>query len=291
MKTILLTTDFSKAAHNSCSYGIELARAFNARVILFSAYQQVPMVISESAVVITADNMEAFLQRQLANEANLVNRAGIVTLETVCMEGSPANSILKIAKENNADIIVTGMKESGKGFRRVMGSTVTALAGKTTIPLLVIPEEARYGGLNSIALANESDIDADADIHLLDALREIGEKFQSRLYLLRIARNKFHEKYEALNRPFRLARALRTLAPVYKCIGGKGIEQAFNDFVAGYQVNMLALLPHKYSLMERWFIKSTTRSMIFATHIPLLILPEQGMEETIQEQSERRVSQ
>ena len=34
------------------------------------------------------------------------------------------------------------------------------------------------------------------------------------------------------------------------------------------------MVPHKHSLLERWFVKSTTRSMIFKTRIPLLILPE-----------------
>ncbi len=290
MKTILVATDFSKAAQNSCLYGTELARAFNARVILFSAYQQVPMVISESPVVITPDNMKEYVQQQLAAEAAQVNRSGALTFETICMEGPPATSILKMARKVHADIIIVGMKESGKGFRRVMGSTVTALSGKTTIPLMVIPEETRYNGINTIALANEKDIDQDAGTHLLDILRTIGKKFQPRLYLLRIARNEFHEKYEALNRPFRLARALRELAPIYKCIGGKDVSQAFNEFVAGYQVNVLALLPHKYSLLERWFIKSTTRSAIFATHIPLLILPEQDKEKTLQKQSPSKAS-
>lgn len=39
MQTFLIATDFSAASRNATQYGIELARAFNARVILVSAYQ------------------------------------------------------------------------------------------------------------------------------------------------------------------------------------------------------------------------------------------------------------
>jgi len=37
MKIILVATDFSDAAHNAALYAAELAKAFNARLILFSA--------------------------------------------------------------------------------------------------------------------------------------------------------------------------------------------------------------------------------------------------------------
>lgn len=50
MKTILVATDFSAAAHNASLYAVELARAFNARIILFNAFQQAPVPVSEIPV-------------------------------------------------------------------------------------------------------------------------------------------------------------------------------------------------------------------------------------------------
>jgi len=84
--------------------------------------------------------------------------------------------------------------------RRVLGSTATALAGKSTIPLMVVPEEATYTRLDTVALATESDIEPEKDVHLLDALREIAERFQPKLYLVRITKDRFEEAYEVLNR-------------------------------------------------------------------------------------------
>lgn len=287
MKTIFVATDFSPAAHNACMHGAELTRAFNARMILFNAYQQVPVAVTETPAIITSEDMQKLVREQLEMEVHKIKRSAPATIETACNEGFATGGILQAAKEHKADLIIAGMKGSGKGIRKVLGSTVTALMRKTTIPLMVVPEEAHYKRLDTIALANESDAEPDTDPHLLDSLREIGERFQSKLYLVRVAKNKFREMYEVFNRPFKLTRMVRTLDPVYESMEGKDIPQALNAFIDFYDINMLAMLPHKHSLLERLFTRSATQSMIFDIHIPLLILPDLHVKKKSAEPSDR----
>jgi nucleotide-binding universal stress UspA family protein len=52
MKTILIATDFSKAAHNAALYSMELAKAFNARLMLFNSYQPVPVSVDVAPVFV-----------------------------------------------------------------------------------------------------------------------------------------------------------------------------------------------------------------------------------------------
>jgi len=40
---------------------------------------------------------------------------------------------------------------------------------------------------------------------------------------------------------------------------------------------MLAMLPHMHSLLGKLFVRSTTRAMIFAANVPLLIVPGIGL--------------
>lgn len=273
MKTILVATDFSDAAHNATLYATELAKAFNARLILFSAYEQVPVPVSEIPVL-ALEEMRIRVQRQLEHEKQVLTAGNTISVETMAKPGIAAKCILQAANENKADILITGMKKTGVALRRFFGSTVTALTKKLPIPLLVVPEDTAFTNISAIALANESDAAPDSDPHLLDILREIGERFHSKLYLIRVAKNQFQEAYEVLNPPFKIKRMVRTLDPVYECIEGKDITQALNDFITGYNINLLALLPHKHALLDSWFYKSTTRSMIFESQTPLLILPE-----------------
>lgn len=273
MKTILIATDFSQASDNASLYGKFLAKAFNARIILFSAYQPIPVAAVEVGAMVATDDMQRFTYEQLKDKTKIINKNNEVSVQVLCKMGASADSILETANDNKADIIILGMKERGKGLRRVFGSTVTELIRKSTIPLIVVPEEVKYTAIKSIALAHESDIDPKADEYLLYALRSIAKRFQSKLYMVHVARDEFKEAFEVLNRPFRLVRMTRSLYPEYEYLHGKNVPEILNTFVAGHKVNLLTLLPHKHSLLERLFFRSTTRSMVFDSHIPLLILP------------------
>jgi len=273
MKTILIATDFSDAAHNATLYAAELAKVFNARLILFSAYEQVSVPISEIPVL-TLDEISIRVKRELEDEKRLLTKGNGLLVETGSKPGVAATCILQAIEENKVDIIIAGMKKSVSAIRRIFGSTVTALIKKLPVPLLVVPEDASFRYISAMALANETDVPPDSDPHLLNILREIGERFHSKLYLVRVTKDRFQEAYEVLNRPFKINRMVRSLDPVYECIEGKDVPQALTDFTEAYHINLLALLRPQHTLLERWFIKSTTRTVIFESPIPLLILPE-----------------
>jgi nucleotide-binding universal stress UspA family protein len=251
-----------------------LAKAFKAKLFLFSAYLPLPVPYAETPVIISTEDMKELVKYKLKQEADAIRARGTIALETFCMEGPATDLILQEARKKNADLIIAGMKEQGKGVRKILGSTVTAMTKKTHTPLVVVPEGTAFVHITSIMLANESDIAPDADKHPLDTLREIGEKFHSKLYLVHIAKNDIKEAFAVLNRPFRLARLMKTLDPQYMHVKGKGLSRALKEFISAYSINMVAMLPHKHSLLDQWFIKSATRSMIFETCIPILILPD-----------------
>jgi nucleotide-binding universal stress UspA family protein len=283
MKTIFVATDFSKASHDASLYGIRLAKAFNARLILFNCYEQVPVPAGETFVYSAVEGMENLIQNRLESKAKAINPENTIDIKTFCDEGPAPESILNAAKHADADVIIVGMKKTGRSFRKLFGSTVTTLAEIATIPLIVVPEEARYTNPVTIVLANEADLEESADKHVLDALIEIGEKFYSRLYMVRVAKNKHHEAFEIRNRPLHLNKMVRSLHPQYECLSGVSIPQVLNEFISKNDIDMLAILPHKHSVFERLFIKSITRSMVFKTHIPLLIIPPNSKKQETKE--------
>ncbi len=274
MKTILIATDFSKAAHNAALYSMELAKAFNARLMLFNSFQPVPVSVDVAPVFVPLGYLSASALDTLHNEAETINPVHEVAVTTGFEEAlTTEDAILQAASAIQADLIVLGMKEHNQGIRKWFGSTVTALANKTTIPLLVVPESNSYQSISSIALANERDMAPEADIHLLNSLHDMATHFNARVYLIRIVENQFREKNELLNPPRQLTRALNGLNPVYTCMEGKDITDALCLFIDKYRIDLLAVMPHKLSLLERLFFQSITRNLIFEINIPLLILP------------------
>lgn len=271
MRTIFVATDFSNASHNALQYALGMAAPFRARVILFHAYT--PQVISgaDSAIVVPVEETMRIVKDRLVQHVCALPNA-VPPIEQLQEEGPAAETILKVARAQQADIIISGMKRDGKKFRQIFGSTVTELANLTNIPMLVVPEEASYRPPQKIALA--SDIAPETAIHTLDALSEIGERFHSKVFIVRVISNRFEEVYELLHRPAKLNRLSRALETQYTYAQHKDVAEAINFFIQAEGIHLLALVPHKHTLLEKWFFKSTTKTLIFKSHVPLLILPE-----------------
>lgn len=275
MKTIFVATDFSSASHNAFLYSLELAKAFGARVVLFHAFQASMSAYLEPTVVNTPEEIKMLVKDRLTQHLRALNDKDYIPIDLICEEGLSSPTILQAAATHGADLIISGMKHHGKTFRRFFGSTVTSLARHTSIPMIVVPEEAHYQAPSTIALA--SDMAPDTDMHTLDALVSIGERFQSKVYIVRVISDRFEEVYELLYHPVRFSRLSGVLETHYEYTHHKDVAEALRFFIQTSHIQLVALIPHQHNLLEKWFFKSKTQKMIFKSDIPLLILPERAV--------------
>lgn len=270
MEAILIATDFSNAAKNATRYGFNLAKLIQAKVILFFAYQM-PATHPDSFGYYTPDYIEQAGLKQLADEAEALDPRRTVALETQCRRGPVADAILNVAQENNVSTIVIGMKGHGKEIRKYFGSTVTHLSKQSTIPLIVIPEEAAFSEPKKIAFG--SDIDYDTSLKILVPLRRIAKSFNAKLYIVRVIKKFMNEEMERHLLHTKVNWFLSDLLPEYVFPENENVGKALNDFVKEYSVDMLAVVPHKHDFIDKLFNRSVTKDMIFHTHVPLLVLP------------------
>ncbi|MBU1294703.1 MAG: universal stress protein [Gammaproteobacteria bacterium] len=59
--------------------------------------------------------------------------------ETLIVNGAPADSIQRIAKEKNADLIVMNSRTHGRLSQMIIGSTANKVIHTSSIPVLVVP--------------------------------------------------------------------------------------------------------------------------------------------------------
>jgi nucleotide-binding universal stress UspA family protein len=274
MKTILAAVDFTAASHNAALYATELAKTFNARLVLINVFQLIPVPLSDLIVSVTPDNPADQSAIELKEEAEMLDPTGIIDIETYSVQGRADQVIAEAVNKWQPDIVIAGMKKNNKGVRRLFGSTITALIGKINVPLLVIPEDVPFTTPKAIALATDADINLQTNPHAVDTLCEIANRFYSKLYMVRIVKDVFDEIIEMHNRPVKLNQAVDQLHPEYVYPYGNNVPKTLNEFAATKHITMLAMIAHQHNLFERWFVTSTTRAMSFATNIPLLIVPE-----------------
>ena len=276
MKRLLIATDFSPASDRAAEYGLKLAEALDAAATLIAAYEDIPVPITDtmSMTIVDAAGIKDAVEQGLRRQQGRYQQDRVQPIETLAVKGPVVASILNSAAELNADMIVVGMKGKGKAVRKLLGSTVTALGRKTRVPLLVVPEEARYSPPARILLGN--DIRPDTNIHVLDPLSELVAIFGSTVYALRLIQKGAKEFIEVMNSPNPLQAYDKRWNVKYEYEMGGDVAGALNEFARTHDIEMAVMVPHPHTLPERWFIRSHTREMIFEARIPLLILPDQA---------------
>ena len=124
---IVVGTDGSVTATEAVRQATDLAKTVGASVALVSAFepvaqsrlreerQQVPDDLAH--IVTPREDVEA----TLAEAAKVVEGAG-VKVQTFARQGDPADAILDVAEEENADLIVVGNKGMTGAKRFLLGS-------------------------------------------------------------------------------------------------------------------------------------------------------------------------
>lgn len=276
MKRLLVATDFSPASDRAVEYGLKLAAALGAAVTIVAVYEELPIPVTEPLSISllessgAAEQVEAGLLRQ----KQLFEKSDFSQVQTLAVKGSVVNSILSTAEELQTDMILAGMKKRGKTTRRLFGSTITALAKKTTIPLLVVPEETHYTPPATILLGN--DIRPDTDIHVLDPIKELVALYGSKLYALRVIQKGETELIGILHQPNPLRELDNFWDIKYEYQTGENIVDVLNEFARTHSIGMIVMVAHRHSIPERWFLRSYSREMIFAAAVPVLIIPEKA---------------
>lgn len=275
IKTILLATDFSPAAHDAAHYAAALALRLNAKMVIFHVIPDPPVRVTDSIIARNDEDVYLFVQRRLQEEADAVNPVSAIQVETSSRKGSPVHkTILAAAGSKGADIIVAGIKAGAHDNTTFWPETLAALAGESRIPLLLVPELLRFYPVKAIALASEEDIETGVDLHFLDVLRDIMRHFNPRIFAVRVVEGRKDLQYEMLNRPFRMEVALNSRDMEYECIEGNDIPLALTEFIKERGIDLLVAFPGKHSLFATWFFRSITRSLIQRSPAPLLVLPK-----------------
>jgi nucleotide-binding universal stress UspA family protein len=271
MNTILIATDFSVASRNATIYGVQLAKEIDANIILFNAYD-IPTPAAGLNVEISPYSVKVLMDQKLKDDAETYQYINTPSIETVCDEGAAADAIVNVANDKKVDFIIIGMKGEGKNLRKIFGSTATSLAKRTNIPLIVVPECARFQTLHNLVFASDSFIDSDKD--LPESLKAITQLFKSKLNVVKVFNNKEKESFHTSESPKKLDCVACTFDTSFEYRVDTDLRHALNNFIQEHHCDMLVIVPHKHEWMERLFKKSETKNMIFHTHIPLLVLPE-----------------
>jgi nucleotide-binding universal stress UspA family protein len=141
---ILIATDFSPHSAAAIRTASELSGRLGVPLIIYNTIQIPTYPLPEGVVMRSPEVMSELLtraQQALDDQRHAAVMLGAHAVETQWSEGAPAIEIVKVAREQGADLIVVGSHGRGVIARAILGSTADKVIRSAHGPVLVVPHD------------------------------------------------------------------------------------------------------------------------------------------------------
>jgi nucleotide-binding universal stress UspA family protein len=150
-KTILVGLDGSSGSARALDWAIQVAKSLKADIVAVYVLE----ILSPTAVgyglapIGLPDGWLDDLRRQFENEWSAPLKQAGIRYRTVFETGArgPAPTLIGVANELHADLIVTGSRGLGGFGELLLGSVSHQLVQRAPMPVVVVPPEHRKAGL------------------------------------------------------------------------------------------------------------------------------------------------
>jgi nucleotide-binding universal stress UspA family protein len=142
-KAIVVGTDGSDTAGEAVRQATELAHRLGARMLIVSAYEPIPDArLRDTAAEVPRDlqwmiNPREDVDATLQSAMEVASERG-VEVQTFARQGDPADAILDVAEEQDADLIVVGNKGMTGAKRFLLGSVPNRVSHHAPCSVLII---------------------------------------------------------------------------------------------------------------------------------------------------------
>lgn len=275
MKTIIIATDFSPVATNALHYGIDMAKAVNASLLLFHAYQ-IPVSYSDTPIVLVSveelkKSAEQHLDKLKAEVDHITS--GALKVYTEARMGNTTDELESLCEKITPFAVIMGAK-GVSGLEKVLfGSTTLTAIRHLKWPVISVPSGKQFGaGIKKIGFA--CDFREVVKTTPADIIKNFTKAFNAELHVLNVDHNDKHFKPETPEQSALLHTLLEDSNPVYHFIEHKDVEDGINEFAEKNNIDLVITIPKKHKLLEGIFKPSSTKQLIFQSHVPVMCVHE-----------------
>ncbi|HUW68049.1 MAG TPA: universal stress protein [Candidatus Nanoarchaeia archaeon] len=139
---IVLATDGSEYSANVIKYAIELAKISEAKI--YAIYVVDTGIFTSIPMDVAWTNMYELLKQEgnvATNQVESEAMAANIEVESITVEGHPAEEIIKLAEDKSADIIVMGTLGKSGLDRFLLGSVAEKVSRTSKIPVMIVRGE------------------------------------------------------------------------------------------------------------------------------------------------------
>ena len=275
MKTIIIPTDFSPVSTNAMNYAVDMALAIDASIMLFNVYQIPVSMTDVPLVMVSVEELKKAAEEKLVELKDAVAHitSGKLKIYTESRLGNVVDELEDLCKQLNPFAVVMGTKGTTGLDRVIFGSVTLTAIRHLTSPVICVPPGKEYGkGIKKIGFA--CDFEQVVKTTPTDTIKEMIKTFNAELHVLNVDFNNRHFKPETPQESLLLHTMLEDVKPVYHFIQHKDIEDGINEFAEKNNLDLIIAIPKKHKLLEGIFKPSSTKQLVFESHVPVMCVHE-----------------
>ncbi len=271
MKNILIPVDFSEEAANAAFYAAQLAKQFGAELTLMYVFR-LPIAVSEVPYPVDFVRIEEENRDLLSGLAKQLEIKYGVKAHQVSVSGFADDEILEKVASSGIDLVVIGMKGAGRKLSFLLGSTATAVMKKSPVPVLAIPGDATFKIPGHILLT--SDFQKVNHPEIFKTLTVLCKHFRADVSLLNVIKpGELPQRKKAME-GIRLETYLEGVDFQFEFEEEGNVETGVERYLNKHPADLLVIVPHQHSIMERLFYKTHSAKLMLHASIPVLALPD-----------------
>lgn len=271
MNTLLIPTDFSPVADNALRYGIAMAGAYNLDLTLYHVVQFTPPNLAHVVYVDDTPQMTKEAEQKMQEKmAALQTEYPEIRFHTRVDTGFLIESLKTVCEEIQPVAVIMGLTGEGTVVDKIIGSNAILAMQNLKNPLLIVPKKCEFKPVANICFA--SDLRKVANSTPAVAIRVFAKLFGATLHVLNID-NANRASDPAVAAELGHLRDMFSDTPhAFHFLEQADVQDAIQDFIQKENMDLLILLPKKYSWFESLFHKSQSKEMAYHSHVPMLTL-------------------
>lgn len=286
VRRILVPVDFSEHAKNACMYALGIADVLKAEIRLLHVYYSPTVDTAHYSEAYNMNiNVEKYIHdiyknarydmnklhselRTYMRENNLKN----ATIDSRLLNGAPEAAIMDECKEYEPALVVMGYRGKGEAEKRALGSVTSFIINKSKLPVLAVPENARFKGvaqMNNIAYATNFD---NQDFKAIGNLINLIRPFDMKIHCIHV-KTEQDEYWDEIKLKGLKEYFSELEFPGVECtiIRNKDLISGLKDFVEDHDIHILSATHHKRNFFTNLFNPSMTHEILNNLNIPILV--------------------
>lgn len=280
---IIVLTDFTKRALHAAEYATYIALKNKANLVLCHAMEltseladgvELNWPVADQLVKKKEESIQKLedLKQTLTKIINRNHYDFTPAVEYVTDFGLLDEVAENVISERSADLVVIGTHKSNGFSRFLFGSHTHTVLDKIDRPVLLVPENINYRGVNSIAYATDLSFNNN---QVINYLIRLAKAFNASVSVNHISPFEFPVTEAEQSIRTSLKQYLQSFDPpvFYHNVKGYSVKSSLLEITGSGKADILALVHKRYDFFERLFHASISKQMADSTTIPLLVLP------------------